>query len=144
MDDCYIIKERGSNANGMFPIFYMLSFYWELLTVLSWMFWKVMTGCKLHDVAGSVTGCVFHRLMLEADWLENAWEEQKRSMLYFLVNFHIMEPLWWLWQKQEGNVVVVVTRKCFNDFIWVRMWYIGWFAGWYWQCIRPYQNKDLF
>jgi hypothetical protein len=35
MDECYIVKERGSNANKKFPMFYMLSFYWELLTVLS-------------------------------------------------------------------------------------------------------------
>ena len=52
-----------------------------------------MRGFKLHDMAGRVTGCVFHQLMLEADLLEHAWEEQKRSVLYFLVNFHIMEPL---------------------------------------------------
>jgi hypothetical protein len=38
MDDCYIVKERGSKANGKFPIFYMLSFYRELLNVLSLMF----------------------------------------------------------------------------------------------------------
>jgi hypothetical protein len=48
-----------------------------------------MTGCKLHDVAGSVTGCVCHQLMLQADWVEHAWEDQNMS----LVNFHIMEPL---------------------------------------------------
>jgi hypothetical protein len=118
----------------------MLSFYRELLNVLSLMFWKVMTGCKLHDVAGSVTGCVFHQIMMEADWVEHAWEEHNVS----LVNFHIMEPLWLLWQKQEGNVVVVVTKICFNNFSCVRMWCIGWFQGWYWQCIRLYQNKDLF
>jgi hypothetical protein len=35
MNDWYIVKERGSNANGKFPIVYMLSFYRELLTVLS-------------------------------------------------------------------------------------------------------------
>jgi hypothetical protein len=84
----------------------MLSFYRELLTVLSWMFWKVMTECKLHDMAGSVTGCVFHQLMLEADWVEHVWEEQNMS----LENFHKMEPFWRLWQKQEGNVVMVVTK----------------------------------
>jgi len=117
MDDCYIVKERGSNANGKFPIFCMLSFYLELRTVLSWMFWKVMTWCKLHDMAGSITDCVFHQLMLEADWIEHAWEEQNMS----LVNFHIMEPLWWLWQKQEDNVVVVVTKMCYDDLSWVRM-----------------------
>jgi len=117
MDDCYIVKERGSNANGKFPIFCMLSFYLELRTVLSWMFWKVMTGWKLYDVAGSVTDCVFHQLMLEADWIEHAWEEQNMS----LVNFHIMEPLWWLRQKQEGNVVVAVTKIGSDDFSWVRM-----------------------
>jgi len=50
---------------------------------------NVLTGCKLHDMAGSVTGCVFHQLMLEADWVEHAWEEQNMS----LVNFCIMEPL---------------------------------------------------
>jgi len=53
------------------------------------MFLKVMTGCKLHGMAGSVIGCVFHQLMLEADWVEHVWEEQNMS----LVNFRIMEPL---------------------------------------------------
>jgi hypothetical protein len=31
MNDWYIVKERGSDANGKFQIFYMLSFYRELL-----------------------------------------------------------------------------------------------------------------
>jgi hypothetical protein len=35
MSDCYIVKERGSNENGKFLAFCMLSFYRELLTVLS-------------------------------------------------------------------------------------------------------------
>jgi hypothetical protein len=48
----------------------------------------------------------FYQLMFVADWVEHAWEEQNMSV----VNCHIMEPLWWLWQKLEGNVVVVVIK----------------------------------
>jgi hypothetical protein len=35
MGDCYIVKESGSNENGKLLILCMLSFYGELLTVLS-------------------------------------------------------------------------------------------------------------
>ena len=69
-----------------------------------------MTEFKLHDMAGSVTGCVFHQLMLEAIWLEHAREEQRRSMLLFSCKFSyngttLMTDknrkvmLWWLLQK---------------------------------------------